>query len=252
MTAKNMRRLIVLPAIFLLVSGAQLPETAPIPEAGPSATTNKEGRSDKPDGDEDPTVEAKADPAPPPADEAALDVCETELKTLGAQFERRKPIDGEGLCGLAAPYTVAAIAPGVRLTPDTEMSCAAALATSKWVTKAVLPAVEALGPDISLTRITHASTYVCRKRNNQSGGRMSEHALGGAIDISRFDFDGRAPLPIVPRAGKGTIEEAFQRAVRAGACLYFTTVLGPGSDGYHDDHLHFDVIRRPRGYRLCQ
>ncbi|MBC7084727.1 MAG: extensin family protein, partial [Firmicutes bacterium] len=36
------------------------------------------------------------------------------------------------------------------------------------------------------------------------------------------------------------------------ACLYFTTVLSPGSDDAHKDHLHLDVIERKSGYRFCR
>jgi len=36
------------------------------------------------------------------------------------------------------------------------------------------------------------------------------------------------------------------------ACARFTTVLGPGSDGYHEDHIHVDLMERHSGYRICQ
>jgi hypothetical protein len=29
-------------------------------------------------------------------------------------------------------------------------------------------------------------------------------------------------------------------------------VLGPGSDGYHEDHVHVDLAERRGGYRMCQ
>ena len=87
---------------------------------------------------------------------------------------------------------------------------------------------------------------------NGSSGKMSEHAIGNAIDIMSFEFRGRDPVTVAPRAGNGTMDEAFQRAVRGGACLHFTTVLGPGSDASHDGHLHLDIAIRRGGYRLCQ
>ena len=40
--------------------------------------------------------------------------------------------------------------------------------------------------------------------------------------------------------------------MKAAACNRFTTVLGPGSDGYHEDHIHVDRAERRGGYRLCQ
>ena len=29
-------------------------------------------------------------------------------------------------------------------------------------------------------------------------------------------------------------------------------MLGPGSDGYHEDHIHVDLAQRRSDYRLCQ
>jgi hypothetical protein len=29
-------------------------------------------------------------------------------------------------------------------------------------------------------------------------------------------------------------------------------VLGPGSDGYHEDHIHLDLMERRGNYRICQ
>uniref|UniRef100_UPI002617FC8A extensin family protein n=1 Tax=uncultured Rhizobium sp. TaxID=155567 RepID=UPI002617FC8A len=43
-----------------------------------------------------------------------------------------------------------------------------------------------------------------------------------------------------------------QRSLNAMACLYFTTVLSPGSDAAHQDHLHLDVIKRNSGFRYCR
>jgi len=40
--------------------------------------------------------------------------------------------------------------------------------------------------------------------------------------------------------------------MKAAVCNRFTTVLGPGSDGYHEDHIHMDRADRRGGYRLCQ
>ena len=49
-------------------------------------------------------------------------------------------------------------------------------------------------------------------------------------------------------------EQEFLREAFVGACRYFTTVLGPGSDAFHYDHLHIDLARHdPRGERrICK
>jgi hypothetical protein len=39
--------------------------------------------------------------------------------------------------------------------------------------------------------------------------------------------------------------------VQAAACDQFTTVLAPGSNVYHYDHMHVDLMRRRDGHRAC-
>ncbi|OCW59173.1 extensin family protein [Hoeflea olei] len=276
--------LIALPLILLAGMGLDLPEKGPLPADNPRDPLAlaedppvPQPRPEDPDRREADGTEPKAaapektDDAPPakpdksaaqpPAlptitapkpDEAALAACEAELRKLGATFKRLEPVAGDNGCAIAAPYRIDTIARGVTLAPASQLRCEAALALARWTAETVVPAVGALPGDVTLTRINHGSTYVCRRRNNASTGKMSEHAIGNAIDIVDFDFEGRKPIGITPRAGDGNIEEAFQRAVRGGACLYFTTVLGPGTNKAHADHLHFDIAARRGGYRLCE
>jgi hypothetical protein len=131
------------------------------------------------------------------------------------------------------------------------MRCATALALAKWVRAEVLPAAHALELG-QLTTLNHGSTYVCRPRNNVEDADISEHALGNAIDIMSFTFESGEAITVSPKEGDGDASEAFQKAVGSGACLHFTTVLGPGSDAYHDGHLHLDIAERSSDYRLCQ
>jgi len=39
-------------------------------------------------------------------------------------------------------------------------------------------------------------------------------------------------------------EQGFLRDVQAAACQQFNTVLAPGSNAYHYDHIHVDLMRR--------
>lgn len=203
------------------------------------------------------TAETPALPvAQPQFDEAAYTQCIADLKNLGATFTELEPASSDDPdCGVAKPIDVDEIVPGVSITPDTQMRCATALALATWVNQTVIPATKSLSSDdspVQLRSLRHASTYVCRRRNNLPDGKLSEHAIGNAIDIRTFEFEGRDPISIEPRERTGRIEEAFQKTVRAGACLQFTTVLGPGSDGFHEDHVHLDIAERRGGYRLCQ
>ena len=49
-------------------------------------------------------------------------------------------------------------------------------------------------------------------------------------------------------------DQEFLREVFVGACRYFTTVLAPGADPFHYDHIHIDLARHdPRGERqICK
>jgi hypothetical protein len=40
--------------------------------------------------------------------------------------------------------------------------------------------------------------------------------------------------------------------MKTSVCTRFTTVLGPGADGYHEDHIHVDLAERRSDYRICQ
>ncbi len=61
--------------------------------------------------------------------------------------------------------------------------------------------------------------------------------------------DGR----IVEIGGKGkeAMPVAFQERLKASACGRFKTILGPGSDGYHEEHLHVDLQPRRSNTALC-
>ena len=47
-------------------------------------------------------------------------------------------------------------------------------------------------------------------------------------------------------------EGAFLRAVGEAACEDFTTVIGPGGDAAHQDHLHMDLARHSKGRHVCR
>lgn len=246
-----MRRTYLMPFMLVALAGLDLPTDGPVPVDKPEQATAPEPVAKTPE-----TVGSPDAPLPgitaPVDSEAALASCEAELRKLQVTFDRLNPLIGENGCGIASPYKITEIAKGVSFNPATQLRCETAVALARWVGGVVLPATKALPGKARLTAINHGSTYVCRRRNNLPTGKMSEHSIGNAVDIVDFEFDGRKPIGILPRVGDGNIEEAFQRAVRGGACLHFTTVLGPGADASHDDHLHFDIAERRGGYRLCE
>ncbi len=103
-----------------------------------------------------------------------------------------------------------------------------------------------------VVEIKQISAYSCRGMNGQPGAHISEHAFGNALDIAAFVLaDGHRIT--VKDGWKGSPEEqGFLRDVQGSACDQFTTVLAPGSNQFHYDHIHVDLMRRASGRRICQ
>jgi hypothetical protein len=134
----------------------------------------------------------------------------------------------------------------VAVEPPATLRCDMAEAVTEFVRHDLAPAAAAMGS--SLRAIENHGSYECRGRNRTAGAKLSEHGLGNALDIRSIRLrDGRVLMPTDAAAPHG-----FRAAMKAAACDRFTTVLGPGSDGYHEDHVHLDRIERHSGYRLCQ
>lgn len=268
-----MRALVVLTFLIALAAApasAQIdiddlptPETAPErPEADADPDDGDEPASEGDAARQEPEEETvvDAEDIPPLPVIAEIEGCEARLDELDVRYRKVDPVDGDNGCGFSPAYRVEAVGDVALGASGSTMRCETALAFALWIRQGVIPATRGLsrearvtgGQGVRLTGIRHGPSYACRRRNNQPTGKLSHHAIGAAIDVTGFEFEGRDAIPVKPRAGRGTIEEAFQRAVRASACLSFSTVLGPGSDEYHDDHLHLDIASRSSRYRLCQ
>jgi hypothetical protein len=223
-------------------------------EGRPADAAPESGKPDGEDGKDD--EEAKTPPPPPPPpvekeDAEALKACLADLAALGTKYKTVARIDeGEG-CGIDQPIEVAEAIPGIE-TGGAQMRCKTARALGHWLKDTVQPALKIAMPARKITGITTGSTYACRLRNGASTGKISEHARGNAIDVAAFRLDDGSEITMKPRHEDGTLEGAFQRTATAGACLHFSTVLSPGSDAAHRDHLHMDVLERKSGYRYCR
>jgi hypothetical protein len=134
----------------------------------------------------------------------------------------------------------------VAVEPPATLRCEMAEAITEFVRHDLAPAAAAMGSPLSA--IENHDSYDCRGRNRVAGAKLSEHGLANALDIRSVRLrDGRVVMPTDAAA-----PHMFRTVMKAAACDRFTTVLGPGSDGYHEDHVHLDRIERPSGYRLCQ
>ncbi len=138
-------------------------------------------------------------------------------------------------CGVEEPVQVTSIS-GVKLSEAATIDCNTARALNAWVQQGLQPQFSG-DPVVQLQVAGH---YVCRPRNNIKGGKISEHGKGKAIDISGFVL-ASGELVSIARDWRTKAEGRLIKAAHKAACGVFNTTLGPGSDGYHEDHLHFDT-----------
>jgi hypothetical protein len=131
------------------------------------------------------------------------------------------------------------------------LACPIVSALDRWFANAVQPAAQKWFNQ-PVVEIKQISAYSCRGMNGQAGAHISEHAFGNALDIAAFVLaDGHRIT--VKNGWHGSAEEqGFLRDVQGSACDQFTTVLAPGSNQFHYDHIHVDLMRRASGRRICQ
>jgi hypothetical protein len=139
----------------------------------------------------------------------------------------------------------------VEVRPAATLACPLVSELDKWITTAVQPAALRWfrQPVVGIKQI---SAYSCRGMNGNAYAHISEHAFGNALDIAEFELaDGRKVS--VQYGWHGAPEEqGFLRDVQAAACEEFSTVLAPGANIYHYNHIHVDLMRRSSGRRICE
>jgi hypothetical protein len=152
--------------------------------------------------------------------------------------------------GPAQPGSVAAFGP-VAVRPTATLACPIVSVLDRWLADSVQPAaLRWFGARV--VEIRQISAYSCRGMNGNPHAHISEHAFGNALDIAAFTLaDGRSIS--VKDGWKGLPEEqGFLRDVQASACREFSTVLAPGSNVYHYNHIHVDLMRRARRPVICE
>jgi hypothetical protein len=189
-------------------------------------------------------------PAAEPSVAAEPSACRLRLTPDVATAPSLPPITGPGACG--APDVVrleAVVLPdhsAVAFAPPAILRCTMAEAVANWVREEAAPRVHELGG--TLKSIQTLASYDCRSQNNIKGAKLSEHGRANALDIHSLKLaDGKALVLTDTHVPKD-----FREGLRQSVCARFMTVLGPGSDGYHEEHVHIDLAERRNGYRLCE
>lgn len=176
--------------------------------------------------------------------------CQIRVADKIAVIEPLPSFGGPGDCGAIDVVRLeAVIQPDksrVAVRPPATMRCTMAEALATWVREDLTTMVAPMGSPPR--ELDNYASYDCRGRNRVAGARISEHGLANAIDVRGVRLaDGRF-ADFTDRK----LAREFREAVRISACARFTTVLGPGSDGHHETHIHIDLAERRGGYRLCQ
>jgi hypothetical protein len=181
--------------------------------------------------------------------------CQERLDARHVTFSFTPPV-AEGDCAIPLPVRLRSLAIGVDDVPlsgEPTLDCRLAERLADWIGNVVAPlARHHLGS--GLAAVETGPGYVCRKRNNEVAGKLSEHAKGNALDIFAFALSDGRRVAVRPADRPVPAVAAFLAAVRTTACGYFLTVLGPGSDSAHAEHLHLDLglHGRTANYRICE
>jgi Extensin-like protein C-terminus len=173
----------------------------------------------------------------------AENACIARGQAQPSEFLTPKPaIDGPGICGMEHPFKVSGLNGGaVSVDMPVTMDCSMIPALESWLNESVQPIAQARFGQ-AVVGLNAFGAYSCRSVDNIAGAQLSEHAFGNAIDISGFKLaDGRVISIVEDWKKADSQESAFLHEVHAGACEHFTTVLGPGADVFHYNHIHMDL-----------
>jgi hypothetical protein len=225
-----MKQIVAFAVVAITIGASAAAETVPLPRARPVASA--------------PAPESQSAPPDTPS------ACQLRLSKKLAVASALPPILGPGDCGGEdLVHLEAVVLPDksrVAVTPPATVNCPFAEAIAGWIREDIAPAVRALGGAIK--SIDNYASYDCRGRNRVLGAKLSEHGKANALDVRSLALaNGR-----IVGLTDARLEKDFRERLRLRTCSRFTTVLGPGSDGYHEDHIHVDLAERRGGHHMCQ
>ncbi len=190
----------------------------------------------------------------PGTDEEA---CQWRLRALGVSFE---PLPADGIdarCDGKALLAIRELAPEISVEPEAVLTCDTVEALAGWMREVVLDAA-AKHLTAEPAGIVHLPVDACHTPllpESSIKPPQAGHETGTAVYVSAITFKVRSPLTLRMRDHETGPDRVFQRVIRIGACGYFPTVLGPGSepaDAAGPQNLYLDRARRPDDGRICR
>jgi hypothetical protein len=244
-------RLVAAAGVVMISEAVSAQPQPPLPPPRPT-------QSPSPAQPSSPQPEAPAPKADVPAPAQAVDTCPADLQAAGFDIEAAEPPQvSNPLCRIETPVRLKAVPVPtkhkavVRLSEQPILACRFAGPLGRWIGELVAPLVAGIH-GAELKSVHTGPGFECRNRNRAATGKLSAHAEGLAIDIAGFELANGSTLKIKPEPGAAP--DPALAALRTAACGWFTTILGPGSDEAHHDHLHVDIQQHGSSdrYRICQ
>jgi len=134
----------------------------------------------------------------------------------------------------------------IAVTPPATLRCPMAESVVHWVREDVTAVAADFGAPLKSLMVD--TSYECRSRNHIAGAKLSEHGHANAVDLRALTLANNTIIVLTDKA----VRKEARAQLRDSACSRFATVLGPGSDAYHENHIHLDQAERRNNYRLCQ
>jgi hypothetical protein len=231
--------------------GSEVSEKVPLPRPRPAEAPGAAAAA--PSGDKAAPAEAERPAAPAASAVPAApqpSACRLGLTEEVAIAPSVPDIHGPGGCGGDDLVRLEAVVlpdkRRVSVTPAAILRCGMAAAIADWIRTDVAPLAAGLGS--SLIGLENYESYECRSFNHIAGAHLSEHGHANALDVRAFKLaDGRS-IALTDR----TVPRDLRENVLHSVCARFSTVLGPGSDWYHEEHIHLDLMERRNNYKICQ
>jgi hypothetical protein len=227
--------------------GVLLPAPVPLPRPRPAdAPTAEPGAPAA----EKVSPAETARPTEPAAPAPQLSACRLALTGEIAVAPSIPDIHGAGGCGGEDLVRLEAVVlpdlHRVQVKPAAILRCAMASAIADWIRTDIAPLASSLGSTI--TDLDNFDSFECRGRNRVVGAQLSEHGRANALDVRAFKLANGQSISLTDRM----VSRDLRETVLHSACARFSTVLGPGSDWYHEDHIHLDLSERRNNYKICQ
>lgn len=232
--------------LFGEANRAALPVSVPLPKSRPADAPTAE--SEKPVAGQQKSNKTDKNLAEQASVEPSA--CRLALTDQIAIAQSIPDIHGPGECGSEDLVRLEAVVlpdkHQVVLKPPAILHCTMASAIADWIRTDMVPFAASLGSVIR--DLENFKSFECRGRNRVVGAKLSEHGRANALDVRALILANDQSIPLTDR----TVARETRENLRHSVCTRFSTVLGRARMGYHEDHIHLDLMERHKNYKICQ